>query len=124
MQTPPHFAHEHHEQREEQSGRAGDPECGAPSEVLVDETADDVTGGGTDRDRGEEDGEDAATLLEWKMIGEECRRDGPVCRLADAARRTRREERDEAARETGGSRRDAPDGDAEGDERRTALPVA
>ena len=30
VQPPRHVTHEHHEQREQQSRRAGDPECGAP----------------------------------------------------------------------------------------------
>jgi len=68
MQSSRRVLHREDQQRQQQSRCAGDPERRAPSEVLIDQSAQNVASGGADRNGHEEDRHHSAAALERALV--------------------------------------------------------
>ena len=88
-----------------------------------DGAAEHVAEGAADRDRHVEPRQDPATLFDGVEIRKDRRRHGPVCGLADADEAARQQEPEERRGQARGAAREAPEDDADPDERppRVAL---
>ena len=92
--------------------------------MRVHQAAEDVAGGGADGNGGEKHRHHPSAFFERKRIGEKRRRDRSIRRFSNADRRARAEKRREAARESRKCSSDAPQRDANRNQRRPLPAIA